>query len=250
MNFPPSTAELVSRLDSVSGTNLGLNAVYTSSKYDVRQYTSYYFQMVAQATTATFAHPVWLTLTWFDSAGNTLYTDSVIHWPTAPSILAPNLAIVGGTLQYQDVLHGPYMQFSITNNNHAVLTTYTVQLFGTTRNIPAPYYNGGGVNGDNILCQDSRTPAITTTYQLPIRGGYGPANMSISNAATAAVTWKLYVESLIDPTQTTVYTGTQGANSTGQTALQLSRAAYLLELTSGAAVANVDVVVVRSGQTV
>lgn len=191
MDFKGSDAELSQTIDTVSsgapvvvvpgGT---LSSGVTTGGWDVRAYASYYLRVFATSVVAATAfNTVQVALRWRAFiAGETLYQDFA-EW-YADSASGAFAFTAGSFLELQDTMHGPVMEFVITNNGVDNLNI-SYNFIGTNRQLAGPDFRQSGSVG-GVIAKKNGSLAAATTTTLPASFAYGPCMVKMTSGVSAA----------------------------------------------------------------
>lgn len=168
-------------------------ATVNSQIFDVRQFQSYYFTVTMHAGPAvTNYDQVIVDFYWTSDAsqnpfplGPVTYPDQYAFW--ADSAGVPAVAL--GPARMQDTMHGPYMQFAITNNGPDTIHG-TWSLLASSRPLPGPYVRQGNAP-DGVLVSDMSNIPGGGTLTLPLPLAYGEIDWWLFNQGAAAMTPQL-----------------------------------------------------------
>jgi len=203
MDWSQTNLERVTSIASGSASLTNTQTV-TSPIFDMRQFSSFYLTIAAQNQTnpATNYNDVQIVMNWYtDNTGAThVYTDKY-------NIIADNplgavfIGVLGGRLVMQDVCHGPFMQYVITENGPNVVGV-THLLEGTTRNLPGPYVREVSYavppvprSADNYFMPSNKVLlGASSTTDFPCYMRYGPGRLRTA-AINGAVTVVIYFAS-------------------------------------------------------
>ena len=178
----------------------------TGLVFDVRQYSSYYLQVVCTTNTGpTDLNPIAVRLNWFEDTGglSQVYTDDYVIF-SAQAVVGINRICFGGQLIAQDTMHGPFMRYNFQNTLGGPDTvTVSHTLTATTRQLPGPYMREISASGsgaettgtdtqDNYILPPSQgdfTLGIGGQINVPFLMRYGRYKwrMNAPGAGTASI---------------------------------------------------------------
>lgn len=200
MDFPAGLAEQAVLLRSGSNITLPTNGTnVVAIEVDVRLFQSYYlmYNIAANGGPQNAFSRVEVGLV-FD-AGPTqpfvFYVDQYEQWCDQPG---GTPAINNGDTFIQDVMHGPFMNLSFTNNSATqpmIINSYG--LFGTTRTVNAtwrcsqvvsPNASFGPGEGDLLHISNNQNIAANGSIDLVCAVGYGRFQVTTGANATGIIT--------------------------------------------------------------
>lgn len=183
MDFLGSSAENVVTLsDSLQNAVIQGATVQVGGVFDVRQYSSYYLSVSANASSTAATQPVICrTLVEFDlnpSGSTFLYEDSWEHF--AYQIAPATFQYSSDVLMIQDNIRGPYMQVFFVNSTPAganINMDVAWTLYASTRQLPGQSVREDDTSGipDGVLLHNSQNIAAgaTATYLCKYAFGRG-----------------------------------------------------------------------------
>lgn len=173
MDFPPSTAESTFTvmntgpftLNPTSGTNFGLFL-------DMRKYQGFYMDVTATVQGNPSEHaPILVVPRWYYDTTLSLvsYQDTFEFWADNPN--STQYFFAGGVMSLQDIVHGPYLQLTVSNGALTTFCTVSVTIAGTSRLIPNQFVRQQA-GSDGIIGNSSATISGAQAF-IPCCVGYG-----------------------------------------------------------------------------
>lgn len=190
MDFPTSSAESIHQVMNTgpfvqgpqSGTNFGIFL-------DMRAANSFYLDMSAVVVGSPSEHvPILVVMRWFfdTQTSQVSYQDTFEYW--ADNLNPTQYFFAGGVMSIQDVVHGPFLQITVSNGALTTSATLSITVVGTSRTLPNQYVRQQA-SSDGIIGNSVATITGGNAY-IPCCIGYGNTQFIFqNNSSTTAANW-------------------------------------------------------------
>lgn len=162
--------------------------------FDVRSFSSYYFQANLVGVFPTAFNPIRVKFEWWADAGASfrIYVEDITFWADGFGGMVSDVSY--GQILLEDVMHGPFFSYSITN----LASVDTVQIvtsavFASTRTLPGPYFRqaGSSISNEDGGLYDADFTIVAGGLYIPLPFAYGDTETTLYNNGAAAMSLNL-----------------------------------------------------------